>query len=130
MKNATFESAGTLENPNLFAGSFPRVTRKVTIVQNAGANLDDYTPGLVLGRVTASGSYAPVDDSLATGAENPRAVLAHSVDPTGGDVEAIVYLTGDFNRNELKFGGDDTAADHEDALRDLSIFIHNTNVGA
>lgn len=130
MNSATFESAGELEHPNLLAGEFPRVTRKVTILEDGDADLTDYTPGLVLGRVTASGSYVPVDDSLANGAEDPRAVLAHKVDPTGGDVEAIVYLTGDFNRDELKFGGDDTAADHEDALRDLSIFIHKTNMGA
>lgn len=131
MKLANFNAdRGTLENPNLIAGEFPRVTAKVTIVENAGAPDDGYASGMVLGRITASGKYAPVDDSLETGAEEPRAVLAHSVDPNGGDVEAIVYLTGEFNGSELTFGGDDAVADHEDALRDRSIFIHQNNVGA
>lgn len=79
--------------------------------------------GTVLGKVTASGKGKLVDNSLTDGAEKVFAILSTDVDTTNGDVEGVIYLSGAYNINSLTFGGDDTAADHKDFARTLSIYF-------
>lgn len=110
---------------DLFAGdNVEPVTRDETIV--SGQNL---TRGTVLGKITASGKLAIVDDAQADGTEAPYAVLAEDTDASGGDKVAPVYMAGEFNEAALTFGGDDTAADHRDALRDLGIHLKTITAG-
>lgn len=123
--SASFGTEGSYSHPNLFAGDFPRVEKKETIVSGAG----DLVAGTVLGKITTGGKLTVVDDSLANGAENPHAILAHDVDASAADAEAIVYESGHFNESALTFGGDDTADDHRAALRGLGIYL-SKNVGA
>jgi len=87
--------------------------------------------GTVLARDSGNGNkLVPVNDASGTSSiTDPHAVLAHDVDATSADAEAIVYIHGHFNGAALTFGGDDTAADHKDALRAKGIFISN-NLGA
>lgn len=107
---------------SLFAGKVqPVVSGAETIT--GGAAL---TRGTVLGIITASGLCKPVDNSLSDGAQNVYAVLAEDADASGGDVEATVYYTGEFNENALTFGDDDTAADHKVGARNVGIFFKST----
>lgn len=122
---AKFESEGTFAYPNLLAGDYPRITRLETIVSGAG----DLAAGTVLGKITASGKLTPVDDAAGDGSQAPHCVLAEDADASAADAEAVVYYSGEFNENALVFGGDDTIADHRDALRDLGIFAKK-NTGA
>lgn len=123
--HADFETEGTFTHPNLIAGEYPRVERKITVA--SGNNLP---AGTVLGRVTADGKMVAVDTTLtASGAHTPYAVLAHAVDASAGDAEGIAYLSGDFNEEALSYGGDDTILNHRDALRALNIYTQS-NVGA
>jgi hypothetical protein len=109
---------------NLIAGGFPLTTGGVTVA--SGQNL---TRGSVLGLKTADEQGVLVDSAATDGTENPYCILAEDVDASEAEVEAPVYLSGEFNEDALVFGGSDTIADHRAALRDLSLFTA-TNVSA
>ena len=128
MNTASFGTAGTYAAENLFAGDFPVVNKKVVVASGAG----DLAAGSVLA-LNTDGKYVLVDSGAGTTGDirrTPEGVLRFAANAASADAEAIMCLTGDFNRAALTFGGSDTAADHEAALRALSIFIHKTNQGA
>lgn len=111
---------GTYTPDNLIAGDYPIRTKKVTLV--SGQNV---VRGTVLGVITASGKYTTSLAAAEDGSQNVFAVAAESVNATSGDQEIVVYLTGDFNQDQLVFGTGHTAATTEAALRDLGIILHN-----
>lgn len=121
---AGYTSQGVENDDNLFAGEFPRVTRKVTVI--SGQNL---TRGALLGRITASDKYNLSLSAAADGSQTPRAILAHDVDASGGDKEAIVYESGEFNLAAMTIGTAHTAATVADGLRGLGIYLR-TNYAA
>ena len=107
----------------LIAGDKKLVTRSVTVTNNQAFGA--LSRGAVLGFQT--GSYAIVHDGGgAYLAATARAILAQDVDPSGGDVEALVYLEGEFNSDELSFGGGITAADVDSSVRVMSIHLKDT----
>lgn len=112
---------GTFTYDNLFAGKAEVVAGTETITGGAA-----YTRGTVLGIITASELCKPVDNAQADGSEAVYAILAEDVDTTGGDKEAVVYYTGEYNNNALTFGGDDTVADHRVAARKIGLFFKDT----
>lgn len=81
--------------------------------------------GSVLARDSGnSNKLVLVNDASATPSiQVAVAILAKEVDTSSGDVEAPLYYAGEFNEDELTFGGDDVADDHRDALRQRGIFI-------
>lgn len=117
--HASITNEGTFAPIDLFAGDFPRVQRKVTILAGAGA----LTPGTVLGRITADGKYRLSASASSDGSQTPNAVLAQSLTVGGTDAEAIVYFTGEFRSERLTFGAGHSAASTRVGLRALSIFI-------
>lgn len=102
----------------LLAGDYPVVTDIVTIA--SGQNL---SRGALLGKITASGKYVLCDSGAADGSQAPVAILAEDCDASGGDAQAVVYLSGAFNENAVTFGGSDSADTHRAALRDLNIYL-------
>ncbi len=82
--------------------------------------------GTVLGIVTIGGKAALVDSSRIDGTEVANCILTDKVDTTTGDVVTTAYVSGQFNRKALVFGGTDTASDHEEQLRVLGIFLKDT----
>jgi hypothetical protein len=82
---------------NLFAHDFPRVTVPVTIKSGAG----EVAVGTVLGKVTASGEYAPYDGDANDGTETAKLILKDAVDATSEAVLTNAYVTGVFNANAL-----------------------------
>jgi hypothetical protein len=109
-----------LTRDNLVAGDFPMITEELTIL--SGNNLKR---GTVLGKITASGKCVAVDSSKSDGSEVVFAVLSEDMDATLEDKQACAYLTGEFNKDALIFGGTDTIDTHKTALRNLSIFAKN-----
>ncbi len=109
---------GVYAPENLIAGEYPRVMRVVTVT--GGASL---IPGAVLGRMTADGRYQLSDAAAADGSEIPDAILAEPVDATLGDVEAHVYLAGEFNELALQLGPRHTLASVRGAFRVRSLFL-------
>lgn len=105
----------------LIAGDYPLVSDVVTIL--SGQNL---ARGACLGKITASGKHVIVDSGgTDDGRRAPVAILAEPCDASGGDAQAVVYLSGAFNAAAVIFGGTDTVATHRAALRDLNIYLKN-----
>ena len=102
----------------LFAGDFHRETTKVTIASSVAL-----TRGAVLGRVTADGKYLLSASGAVDGSEVPDAILADDADASGGDVEAIVYRSGEFNEDRVTLGTGHTVASIRQGLRERSIFL-------
>lgn len=103
----TFE----MTRDNLFAASqvMPVVADKLSVAQ-AGA--------------LKRGALLKADGAIVSAASDEvYAVLAEDVDTTEAAKEAAVYLTGEFNENALKVGGDIAVADVKAAARKVSIFI-------
>ncbi|WGV57796.1 head decoration protein [Brevibacillus brevis] len=113
---------------DLFAGGVKPPTA-IAVVVKAGSGV--VKRGMVLGKLSQlaeSDLYAgtpvmaPVNSTKTDGSETPYAVLADAeVDATSKDVRAVAYTDGEFNRAALKFGGTDTIATHETALRKIGI---------
>lgn len=106
---------------NLLAGEYPRVMKTVTIAKSGPLER-----GAVLGKITATGKFvlslAEADD----GSETPRAILAEGVDATEDDVEATVYLTGEFSTNAITLGDGHTVDSVYWTLADVGIFLTPT----
>lgn len=111
----------TFTPDNLIAGDFPIVTKTVTIAQAAGA----LARGSILGKLTSGGKCILQNTSASDGSQTDYAVLAEAVDATAGDVEAVAYLTGEFNVAALVCATLGAAA-RESAMRALSMFQRTT----
>ncbi|HEY1035553.1 MAG TPA: head decoration protein [Pseudoxanthomonas sp.] len=116
---AGFSNEGTFTPDDLHAGDFPIRTRKVTLV--SGQNL---IRGALLGQITTGGKYTLSASASSDGSQTPKAILADDVNASGGDKDAIVYLSGDFNEDALTYGTGHTAASVREGLRDLNIYLH------
>ena len=83
--------------------------REVVTIATGGAN-PVLEPGTVLGKITASGKYAPHDPAAVDGAETAVAVLWGKADATTADVDAVALLRGPaiVNSNDLVITGSPT----------------------
>ena len=102
-----FTDQGETKADNLLAGEFPRVSMLVPITGGK------YERGTVLGLKT-DGTY-----TICTNV--PEAILAETVDASTEEKQAVVYLTGEFNKAALKANAEiDTLIAK---LRAKSIFV-------
>lgn len=113
-----FKDQGEYTPDNLLAGEYPRVERVVTIA--AGADL---AKGAVLGRVTANGKFKLSASASTDGSQTPDAVLAEKANAAGGDVQAVVYFSGEFNENALVLGAGHTLDSVRIALRAKNVYL-------
>jgi DUF4097 and DUF4098 domain-containing protein YvlB len=116
------ESLGTFSPDNLIAGDAKIVTASGTIASGAGALLR----GTVLGKITASGKYRPAKASSSDGSQAPDVILAEYADATSGDVETVLYLSGQFSEYALTLDSSLTADGIRDVLRDKNIYLTKT----
>lgn len=117
--HATMSATESYAPDNLFAGDFPRVERNVVVASGGGV----LGRGAVLGRITSGGKYLLSLSAASDGSQTPDAILAHDIDATSADADAVVYFTGEFQPEELTIGADHTAASIRVGLRAKSIFI-------
>ena len=111
----------TFSPDNLIAGPADLiVSRKVTI--DAGV----LARGAVLGKITAGGKYILSASAAVDGSQVPDAILAHAVDATAADQEAMVYMRGDFAEGALVLGAGHTADSIREGLRDKGITLVKT----
>lgn len=113
---------------DLFAGGVKPPTA-IAIIVKAGSG--KITRGTVMGKVSQldeTDLYAgtpimsPVNSTKTDGSQDPYAILADvEIDATDKDVRAVAYTDGEFNRSAMKFGGTDTIAMHEDAMRRIGL---------
>jgi hypothetical protein len=118
MDNLGMNTIGQMKWREILAGNFPNSTEAVAIA--SGQNLK---AGSVLGRVTATGKYKLVDSTASDGSQTPYSVLMEDVDATNGDATGVAFLTGEFIRTNLAFGGTDTWETHLQNARSKSIFF-------
>lgn len=113
----------------LFAGLHAEIIPVAVVFKKVGAG-GIFKRGTVTGRLgqEAEGTQwagtpivTIVDSSKADGSQTVHSVLAEDIDTTGGDVRTVVYVTGEYNRDALIFGGTDTVATHEDAMKKIGI---------
>ncbi|UHA74470.1 head decoration protein [Paenibacillus sp. 481] len=107
-----------LQYKQLVVGEYPIVEDGITLKMGRA-----YKRGSVLGIITLENKATLVDSIKTDGSQTAVAILADDVDATLADKVALIYLTGEFNRDELLFGGTDTADKHKQALRNIGIFI-------
>ena len=113
-----FKDQGEYTPDNLLAGEYPRVERVVTIA--AGADL---AKGAVLGRITANGKFILSASASADGSQTPDAILAEKANAAGGDVQAVVYFSGEFNEHALVLGAGHTLDSVRIALRAKNVYL-------
>lgn len=116
--NASIQTEGTYSPDALFSGDFKAVSTKATILTG-----QVITRGSVLGTITSGGKMILSLSAAGDGSQVPNAILAEDVDATAADVEAMVYLTGEFNEDALTIGTGHTAASIRQGLRERGIFI-------
>lgn len=97
-----------------------------TIVIAAGTGL--LPPGTVLGKLTASGKFAPSPETAADGSEIAVAVLVGRVDATGADAAAVAITRhAEVNRHGLLYDAsvdDDTKKSAKwDQLRAAGVVV-------
>ena len=109
----------------LFAGDHPRETTKATLL--SGENV---SRGAVPGIVTASGKLRLSASGSADGSETPDAIAAEDADATGGDVDVLIYRTGEFNQDAVTLGTGHTVASISQGLRERGIFLKPTQAAA
>lgn len=120
MANLFNGNFGSTTPDNLIAGTkHPLDVKGITVLTGQGV----LVRGTVLGIVTASGKGKKVDSTAADGSEIADCILTDEIDTTAGDVVTSAYISGEFNRGALIFGGTDDAADHEATLRTKGIFL-------
>ena len=110
------------EPSNLLAGSKPPVTKTV-MVTGALAMLG----GALLGKITADGRFTLSKSASGDGSQVPDAILAHDADASAGDVEAVIYVEGEFNQDALTYGSGHTAASVAQGLRERGIHLRVIN---
>lgn len=68
----------------------PQLYRRAGVIASGSGVV---TTGLVLGRITASGKYVPLDPAATNGSQNAAAIVLNRVDATSADAETAI-LTG------------------------------------
>lgn len=120
MANLFNDNYGSTTPDNLIANNLhPIDTKGITIASGQGK----LSRGTVIGVVTASDKGKIVNSANSDGSQNADCILTDDIDATSADVVTSAYISGSFNRKALTFGGTDTAATHENALRQKGIFL-------
>lgn len=111
----------TFTPDNLVAGNFPIQTGGFTLI--AGQNLSRGTP---LGIISASGKLTQSASAAGNGSEKVRAILAEDCDASGGDAACVVYLSGEFNEDDVEalLGAGHTLASVKQDLAENGIPIY------
>jgi len=66
------------------------VNEEIIVVSGSGK----LAPGTVLGKITASGKFAPHDAAAVDGSETAAAILFHPVDATAADAKSVATTNG------------------------------------
>lgn len=112
------ETDTTYAPDNLIAGDFPLHTETVTMLNGQVRQRGD-----VLGKISANDKYKLSLSEDVDGGEVPVAILAEDCDASGGDTQAIVYLAGVFDANEITIGTGHTKASIKAAFLGTPLFL-------
>ncbi|EHR8986889.1 head decoration protein [Escherichia coli] len=102
----------------LIAGPLQLITKTVTVTGSAA-----YSRGTVLGVKTSDGKYTLCVKTAEDGSQTPVAILVDDVDASSGDVQAGVYLMGEFNADRVTYDSSWQADELVTALEKEKIFL-------
>ncbi|WP_047308789.1 head decoration protein [Rhodopseudomonas palustris] len=114
---AHFKDEGSI-TPNQFALGHTRARKAVF---KAGAGVIE--AATVIGQITVDKSYVTSLAAANDGSQVPDAILAEAVDATDADVEAIIYIAGEFDQDKLILGAGHTLGSIDAVFRDKSIWL-------
>ncbi len=114
---ANFKDEGAF-TPKQFVLGHHRA-RKVVIKAGAGV----LAAATVLGQITADKKYIKSLAAANDGSQVVDAILAEDVDATNADVEAIVYIAGEFDQELLILGAGHTLGSIDATCREKSIWL-------
>ena len=114
-----------LEDATASAGGVTYNNRQITFKLIATGTDYALGDGFDITVAAGSGQYKLVNSASVDGSQNPVAVLAEDMDATSAVRTVSVYITGEFVRSSLVFGGSDTYATHQDAMRARSMFCRD-----
>jgi len=117
---AHFQSEGVFTPDRLVIG--PYRARKATIKSGAGV----LARGTLLGQVTADRKLIKSLSAASDGSQAVDSILAEDVDATSADVEAVIFIAGEFDVDAVTFGTGHTFASADRELRKLGIFLSKT----
>ena len=116
-----YEVVGSYTPDKLIAGDkVPTQVKGVMIAAGQGV----LKRGSVIGIIDADGKGKLAAKAAVDGSKVAKYILADDVDTTSA-VVAQCYESGLFNRQALIFAAGNTAADHEDNLRQYGIFLND-----
>lgn len=113
-------TTSSVTRDNLVSGSFPLITKQVTII--SGQNV---VRGTLMGKIDLSGKFNKSLLAAIDGSEVPHSILVRDVDASLGDKLGEVYLSGQFNQNDVTFGTGHTIANTVEGLRNLGIYLES-----
>lgn len=88
----------------------------------SGANL---AKGDAVGQITSGGKYIKSLSGASDGSQTIAGILADDCDASGGDKQAFVYYTGEFNAAKVSLGASHTLASVRRSLAQRGIFLHS-----
>ena len=117
--HAQLKTAGSYQPVALLSGDATSAHLKPVVVL-AGQAL---SAGAVLGTITASKKVLLSLAAASDGSEKPDLILAHDVDASAGDTDALAYFTGPFNSQALTLGAGHSLASVFEPLRAKGIYL-------
>jgi hypothetical protein len=121
MGNQSLYSVIDTQTPDNLIADLEETTSVEGITLLAGQGV--LSRGSVIGIITASQKGKLAAKANSDGSQVAKYILADTVDTTSADVVTQCYRKGSFNRQALKFAASNSAADHEDSLRQYGIFL-------
>lgn len=113
-----FANAGTFTPDNLIAGDFPRKTKTVTLASGTAYKRGDVLMPEVDGDDEPTGNY-----TICTDNGSAIYILAEDRDASDGDLDATVFMTGEFNINSVNVGAGATKAGVSVTLEARNIYL-------
>ncbi|GAK06043.1 hypothetical protein JCM19037_4597 [Geomicrobium sp. JCM 19037] len=115
MSNPLVNNLGSFEYTDLISGGrHDGTTEAVTL-----ASGEVYQRGTVIALNDGKGVKLNPSNEDA----KPYGIVAEDVDASDDDAPGVLYMNGTFNPDALIFGGNGSAEQYKEALRDIDIFL-------
>ena len=114
---------GSTKRDGLIAGNHPLAAKEITITGPA-----EFRRGDVVGAITAGG-YALANSTATNGSQNAIGIITDDiVVETGVNIVTTMYVKGEFNQRQLRFGGSDTVENHRRRMTEIGLLIRETRI--
>ena len=114
---------GSTKRDGLIAGDYPLVAKEITITGPA-----QFKRGDVIG-ATTEGDYALADSNATDGSQNAIGIITDDTNAEDGiSIVTTMYVKGEFNQRQLRFGGKDTVENHRRRMTEIGLLIRETRI--